>query len=180
VIGELEWISAADLIARHRDEVAEVWGQTMGGGRDKLRERIDVILPRHAGRDGFRFVASRAEDGSLAGFAYGYLGAAGQWWHDIVAAAMTDEQERRWLAHGHFEFVELHVRPDHQRRGIGGRLHDALLDGLDAPTAVLSTQQENAPAIALYEQRDWEIVLPSLSFLPSEPPYVIMGKELRP
>ncbi len=179
MIRELERISAAELIASHREEVAQVWGQTMGGGREKLRERVDVILPRHAGREGFRFVASRAGDGSLAGFAYGYVGAAGQWWHDIVASAMTDEQEWRWLGPGHFEFVELHVRPDQQRRGIGGRLHDALLEGLDAPTAVLSTQQENAPAIALYEGRGWEIVLPSLSFLPAEPPYLIMGKELR-
>lgn len=179
MIRELESISAADLIACHREEVADVWSKTMGGGPDKLRERIDVILPRHAGRDGFRLVASRAEDGSLAGFAYGYLGAAGQWWHDIVAAAMSDEQERRWLAPGHFEFVELHVRPDLQRRGIGGHLHDALLAGLDAPTAVLSTQEGNAPAIALYERRGWEVVLPSLSFLPDEPPYLIMGKELR-
>ena len=153
-----------------RREIPEVW---IGSTEERLRE----ILPRHAGRDGFRFFAAR--DGTrLVGLAYGYLGAPGQWWHDIVSRAMTSEQRRRWIAPGHFEVVELHVHPGYRRRGVGGRLHDTLLGGLESETAVLSTQADNRPALALYEGRGWKIVLPALRFAPAGEEYAILGLDL--
>jgi ribosomal protein S18 acetylase RimI-like enzyme len=158
------------LLAQHLDELPAVWlGVT--------RERLEEILPRHARREGFRFLAARATDGVLAGIAYGYLGAPGQWWHDRVAAALGPDRAGRWLPPGHFEFVELHVSPQLRRRGIGGRLHDALLGGLASPTAVLSTQKENEAAIALYERRGWQIV-GEVEFGPAYPPYHVMAREL--
>ena len=153
----VETIAADELVVAHRDEVAEVWtGAT--------RERIGDILPRHAARDGFRFLAARAPDGRLTGFAYGYRGQPGQWWHDLVAAAMDDAARARWLAPGHFELAELHVHPEFRRRGIGTRLHDELLAGLGSATAVLSTQVDNEPARALYAAKGWRIVVPELDF----------------
>ena len=143
------------------------------------RERLEEILPRHTRRDGFRFLAARTADGALAGIVYGYLGSSGQWWHDLVSAAMSREQRARWLAPGHFEFVELHVGPPFRRRGLGGRLHDAVLEGLDSPTAILSTQCDNVAAIALYAGRGWQLVLEPIVFGREYPPYRIMGKELR-
>jgi ribosomal protein S18 acetylase RimI-like enzyme len=153
-----------------RREIPQVW---IGSTEERLRE----ILPRHAGRAGFRFLAAR-DARQLVGVAYGYLGAPGQWWHDIVSRAMTPEQRRRWIAPGHFEVVELHVHPDFRRRGIGGRLHDTLLDGLESRTAVLSTQADNRPALALYEGRGWEIVVPALRFAPAAEEYAILGRDL--
>ena len=141
-------------------------------------ERLEEILPRHAGRDGFRFLTARAGDG-LVGLVYGYLGGPNQWWHDRVSAAMNDQQHRRWLAPGHFELVELHVHPDWRRRGLGGRLHDAVLDGLDSRTAVLSTQTDNDPALALYRGRGWQVVIPELRFEPRGSPYSILGLDLQ-
>jgi hypothetical protein len=87
------------LLARPEELVA-VWPNASG-------ERLDVIVPRHLERDGFRFVAEQDEPGRLAGIAYGYEGAAGQWWHDLVSAAMDEATRTRWLLPGHFEFVEL-------------------------------------------------------------------------
>lgn len=162
-------LDADEALAR-RSEVAEIWPAAS-------RDRVDDILPRHAARDGFRFRAAE-EGGQLVGFSYGYLGGPGQWWHDLVSAEMTDEQERYWLAPGHFEFVELHVRPEYRRQGIGGALHDALLDGLDSRTAVLSTQRDNEPAFALYEGRGWQIVVPEMRFSPGGVPYSILGFDL--
>jgi ribosomal protein S18 acetylase RimI-like enzyme len=152
-------------------ELLAVWPDAMG-------ERLAVIVPRHLERAGFRFVAEHDASGRLAGIAYGYRGAAGQWWHDLVSGAMDEAARVRWLAPGHFEFVELAVRPDQRRRGIGGRLHDALLSDLDAPTAVLSTEVENEPAVGLYLGRGWEVVLPEIDFGAGYPPFLVMGRDL--
>lgn len=141
-------------------------------------ERVDEILPRHAERDEFTLVAAVDEE-RIVGFAYGYRGGPGQWWHDAVAAALTSRQRTRWLAPGHLELAELHVARDRRREGIGARLHDALLAAFpDAPTAVLSTQAANAPALALYRNRGWDVVVGELRFAAGAEPYSILGLEL--
>jgi ribosomal protein S18 acetylase RimI-like enzyme len=162
-------LDAKEALTR-RWEIAEIWPAAS-------RDRVDDILPRHAAREGFRFRAAE-EGGKLVGFSYGYLGGPGQWWHDLVVAEVTAEQEAYWLAPGHFEFVELHVRPEYRRRGIGGTLHDELLRDLDSRTAVLSTQTDNEPALALYEARGWQVVVPEMRFSPGGVPYSILGLDL--
>jgi ribosomal protein S18 acetylase RimI-like enzyme len=166
---DIREVAGKDVLSLRR-ELAEIWP-------DASRARVDEILPRHVARDGFRFLGAFAER-RLIGFVYGYRGGPGQWWHDRVATALGPDGEQRWLASGHFEFTELHVRSDFRRRGIGGRLHDALLDGIDAPTAVLSTQTDNQPAIALYAGRGWQVIVPYLDF-GSGRPFLIMGCDLR-
>jgi ribosomal protein S18 acetylase RimI-like enzyme len=166
---DIREIAGKDVLLLRR-ELAEIWP-------DASRARVDEILPRHVARDGFRFLGAFAER-RLLGFVYGYRGGPGQWWHDRVATALGPEGEQRWLARGHLEFTELHVRPEFRRRGIGGSLHDALLEDVDAPTAVLSTQTDNEPAIALYAGRGWQVIVPYLDF-GSGRPFLIMGRDLR-
>jgi ribosomal protein S18 acetylase RimI-like enzyme len=167
---EIVEFETATVLARRR-EIARLWPEAS-------RDRIDDILPRHAERDGFTFLAALDEDGMLIGFVYGYRGGSGQWWHDRVAKALGRRGSERWLPPAHFEFTELHVDPEQRRRGIGGALHDALFERIDAPTAVLSTQTDNEPAIALYEGRGWEVIVPYLDF-GSGRPFLIMGRNLR-
>ena len=158
------------MLAR-RAEIAAVWTWVSD-------ERVDDILSRHTGRDAFTFLAA-LEDGHIGGFAYGYCGGPGQWWHDAVHAAMTPAQRKRWLRPGHVELAELHVAPAWRRRGLGGRLHDELLASYPAsPTSLLSTQIGNAPALALYEARGWAVVVPRLRFASSGEPYAILGLDL--
>lgn len=164
-----EQLGPAEFLAL-REEVRELWPEAS-------RQRIDEILPLHAERDGFRAVIGRGPDGTLAGFAYGYRGGSGQWWHDLVAAALGADGSTRWLSPGHFEFVELHVRPDLWGRGIGGRLHDALLAPEPGP-AVLSTQQDNHRALGLYRRRGWEVIVPEIDFGAGYPPFCVLGKDL--
>jgi ribosomal protein S18 acetylase RimI-like enzyme len=153
-----------------RDEVRALWPEAS-------RRRVDEILPLHAGRDGFRAVIERMHDERLTGFAYGYRGEAGQWWHDLVATALGEEGTARWLPPGHFEFVELHVRSDLWGRGIGSRLHDALLESEPGP-AVLSTQQDNDRALGLYRRRGWEVIVHHIDFGAGYPPFCVLGKVL--
>lgn len=136
-------------------------------------------LPRHAERDAFRFLAALDDDGLVAGFAYGYTGGPGQWWTDRVAAAMDAEQRRSWLRPPHFEVVELHVRPEDQRQGLGTRLLAALLDGVPHAQALLSTQVDNRNARSFYERHGWELVIADLSFGPGYTPFCVYGRRLR-
>ncbi|MGK5680680.1 GNAT family N-acetyltransferase [Actinoplanes sp. URMC 104] len=131
-------------------------------GRPPHNEPAEVILawrdqslPQHAARSGFRCVA--AWDGELlVGFAYGYTGERGQWWTDQVVAAVPPQLAAEWLG-GHFELVELAVRPSHERRGIGAALHDRLLDGLPHRVALLTAiDDETAPARRLYRRKGWQ------------------------
>lgn len=172
-MAELVRLGPEDVTGLQRAAIEELWVEVWPATR---RDRLDEILPRHTQRHGFRAVVAREGD-RLLGLAYGYLGGPGQWWYDRVAAAMTAEQRARWLPPGHFELAELMVSPRARRRGLGAALHDAVLEGLPGPTAVLSTQPDNEAALALYRNRGWEVVVESVD-LAAPVRYLVMGKEL--
>ena len=91
-------------------------------------------MDRHAASPGFRGLTAHV-DGRLAGFTYGFHGESGQWWHDMVAAALAtrsgagisateyaaNDTPRAWLDDS-FEIAELHVLPPWQGKGIGRSL----------------------------------------------------------
>ena len=172
---EIAELDAASVLGPERREIEDLWRLVFPGTTD---ERFAEILPRHARREGFRFLTARTEESALAGFAYGYLGGPGQWWHDQVSAALGPDLAKRWLPPGHFEFVELQVRPEFRRRGTGSSLHDALLTGLTSPTAVLSTERSNTAAIGLYASRGWQVILDQIAFGEDYPPFLVMGRDL--
>jgi ribosomal protein S18 acetylase RimI-like enzyme len=173
-LAELVEIGPDDVLGPARPEIEALWVEVWPTATP---ERLDEIFPRHAVRAGFRMITAR-EGNRLVGLAYGYLGGPGEWWHDRVSAAMTPQQRAEWLLPGHFELAELMVSPRERRRGLGGTLHDAVLAGLEAPTAVLSTQHDNEAALALYSRRGWELLLEAVD-LAAPTPYVVMGKRLR-
>ena len=96
-------------------------------------------------------------DEELVGFAYGYTGRFGHWWSDHIAERTSAEIVREWLG-GHFEFVEIAVKPDDQGRGIGSALHDALLSGLPHERAMLTTYADDRPAVRLYRRKGWRLL----------------------
>ena len=133
-------------------------------------------LPRHAERDGFVFLVAR-RSGELLGFGYGYTGAYGQWWTESVARSFSAAQRERWLDPPHFEIVELHVRPQFQRHGVGSALLAQLLTRQPHDRALLSTQRGSRKARRFYAKNGWE-ELAEVDFGPGYPPYLVLGKVL--
>ena len=142
----------ADGLRRRAEEVLDVYADAMGVARSDAASRRS-ILANHLQRTGLRAVGA-VEGDQLLGVAYGYRGGPGQWWHDQVRAALTDEQAERWLD-GSFEVCELHVRPEHHGTGLGRALVQALLAGTDAPTAVLTTPDGETRARGFYRAGGW-------------------------
>ena len=147
------------------------------------------VLGNHVRRPGFKFVVARAGDAAepdaiadrppeeVVGFAYGYTSRPGQWWYDAVTRRLDPAVNAAWMDDP-FEVVELAVRPAHQGQGTGGRLHDALLEGLPHRAAVLSTAAVETAATHLYRRRGWVILSDSFTFPGTNVPYAIMGLRL--
>jgi ribosomal protein S18 acetylase RimI-like enzyme len=154
------------------EAAAEIYGAAMNRSPATVTSRRD-LMRTHLDRPGFVAVsATRAEQ--LVGFGYGYRGAPGQWWHDVVATALGRDQAHSWLA-GAFELAELHVAPAHQGQGIGRRLIDRLLAGADASIVVLSTPDARTPARGLYRSLGFTDLLSGFRFPGSSELYAVMG-----
>lgn len=154
---------------------------------DRTLSGREAIMDRHAASPGFRALTAHA-DGRLAGFTYGFHGENGQWWHDMVAAALAtrsragawaagyagDDAPCAWLDDS-FEIAELHVMPSWQGRGIGRTLLLSLASGRTERTALLSTADAPTRARRLYRGVGFTDLLTDFRFSGSEPPYAVMG-----
>ena len=171
-------VAGAEL-APIRDQIVAVYAAAFGPPpyNETAANVADFAetLAWHAKRTDFRCCVARTGDyGPIEGFAYGFTGRRGQWWTEVVARAMPPEMAEEWLG-GHFELTDLAVHPRAQGHGIGGRLHDALLEGLPHRRVLLSTIQQETVAQRLYRRRGWVVLVPELLF-PTRPfPFLVMG-----
>jgi GNAT superfamily N-acetyltransferase len=117
----------------------------------------------------------------IIAFSYGFHGADGQWWHDLVRSALTRmggyDLAQAWLGDS-FEVAEVHVHPDYQGRGIGRRMVPALLHPRLERTALLSTQDADSRARRLYRGLGFGDLLTGYRFPGTDPPYAVMGAAL--
>jgi ribosomal protein S18 acetylase RimI-like enzyme len=157
---------------------------------DRTLSGREAIMDRHAASPGFRGLTAHV-DGQLAGFTYGFHGESGQWWHDMVAAALAmrsgmgvsvaeyagDDAPCSWLDDS-FEIAELHVLPLWQGKGIGRSLLLSLVSGRRERTAVLSTADAPTKARRLYRGLGFTDLLTDFRFSGNEPPYAVMGAML--
>ena len=163
-IGELVGVYAAAMNPPER----------LIGGRE-------AIMDRHAASPRFRCLTA-VEDGTVAGFCYGFHGMSGQWWHDMVASALGSRagagagsaEAAAWLEDS-FEIAELHVLPAYQGAGIGRTLLLSVTDERDERTAVLSTADAQTRARRLYRGLGFTDLLTGFRFSGAEPPYAVMG-----
>jgi GNAT superfamily N-acetyltransferase len=119
--------------------------------------------------------------GGLVGFAYGFHGEAGQWWHDLVRDALAERQGRQaasdWMGDT-FEVAEVHVHPAHQGRGTGHAMLLRLAADRPEHTAMLSTMDADTSAHRLYRGVGFADLLPGFIFPGAVLPYTIMGATL--
>jgi ribosomal protein S18 acetylase RimI-like enzyme len=167
---------SAETVRARRDDVLDVYAEAMEVSVAAARSRRGIV-GAHLQQDGVRAVAAEDDGSRLVGIAYGYLGAPGQWWHDQVRAALSDSQSHEWLDDS-FEVCELHVRPSHQGTGLGRALLAALLDGVPARTAVLTTPDTETRARGFYRAGGWVDLVRELRF-PGDPrAFAVLGLRL--
>jgi ribosomal protein S18 acetylase RimI-like enzyme len=164
----------ADGFRPHVDPSVEVYVAAMAKPRNLVPARR-AITGRHLTYDGLRAVVALTDEG-LIGFAYGYDGQPGQWWHDSVADGLDDAQRKKWLNRA-FELAELHVLPAWQGKGIGRQLLQIVGD-VDRSTMVLSAIDDETPARHLYRSMGFTDLLTGFTFPGSSEAYAVMGRAL--
>ena len=128
------------------------WCEDVGESRNFV-----LRLLAHAQAPGFRCrLAIETRTGRLLGFAYGLAtrDPGTDPWAAPLAIGLGPAFTAKVLA-GAFQLAELAVWPTARRQGIGGCLHDSLLDALPQDRAWLLTSPQAEAAVALYQARGW-------------------------
>lgn len=178
----IEFHSGANALLALMGEIGAVYREAFGQS-PYFRVEADVAefaesMAAHSARAGFRLVLARDDrDGTVVGFTYGYTLAPGHWWYEQVAPLLPPEGMSAILDDA-FLLTQIAVTPRAQGQGLGSRLHDALLDGIPQPRALLSTRQDDSPARHLYARRGWLPLLSDVSFPGANHPYLVMIREL--
>jgi ribosomal protein S18 acetylase RimI-like enzyme len=163
-------------LRRHIDTAVEIYCAAMAYPSATGQQRKGYVLV-HTSRAGFRCMGAHDDAGNIVGFAYGYRGTPGQWWHDEVRRDLHPELVERWLADP-FELCELHVRPEHQGQGIGQDLLIRLLDGCPQQTVVLSTPEGASRAWRLYRRLGFVDVRRHHTFAGDDREFAVLGRPL--
>jgi len=176
----------------HRDVSIESWSGSQLSDRINEAMAIYVVAmnyPTYAGAqrsvaaqghtsyDGFACRAAVRPDGHLVGFAYGYTSSAGQWWHDLVRRALSDQIAEQWLGDS-FELSEMHVLPQYQGGGIGRRLLTSLAGSIRHRAMLLSTPDYDTRAFRLYRSLGFVDLARGHLFPGDARPFAILGARL--
>ncbi|MFQ6393857.1 GNAT family N-acetyltransferase [Nocardia sp. KC 131] len=185
-------LSVATLRSRLHDALA-VYVAAMEYPRGTEQHRAPMWT-EHTTRPGWQAVAAVVPDDSghfdlrsspIVAIAYGYRGAAHQWWHQQVHSGMRrtgwPEHSARELLSDYFELTELHVHPAAQGRGIGAILLARLLRDRPESAVLLSTPevaQEGNRAWRLYRRLGFTDVVRDFVFAGDTRPFAILGRRL--
>jgi ribosomal protein S18 acetylase RimI-like enzyme len=176
-----------DQFLAHLDACVVVYAAAMNPPPGQLPGR-HTIMERHAGYAAIMLPVARAGGAGsggavprLVGFAYGFHGASGQWWHDLVSRAAVSALGARtaedWFRDS-LEIAEVHVLPGYQGHGTGLAMMLRLTSGRPEPAAVLSTMDANTRARRLYRGLGFTDLLTRFAFPGTDVPYAIMGAPL--
>ncbi|KAA8884025.1 GNAT family N-acetyltransferase [Nocardia colli] len=185
-------LSVAALRSRLHDALA-VYVAAMDYPRGTEHHRAPMWT-EHTTRPGWQAVAAVVPDDSghvdlrsspIVAIAYGYRGAAHQWWHQQVHSGMRrsgwPEHSTRELLSDYFELTELHVHPSAQGLGIGATLLQRLLRDRPEQAVLLSTPEvagEDNRAWRLYRRQEFTDVVRNFVFAGDNRPFAILGRRL--
>ncbi|MGQ4600490.1 GNAT family N-acetyltransferase [Nocardia sp. R6R-6] len=185
-------LSVAALRSRLHDALA-VYVAAMDYPRGTEHHRAPMWT-EHTTRPGWQAVAAVVPDdcgridlrsAPIVAIAYGYRGAAHQWWHQQVHSGMRrsgwPEPSARELLSDYFELTELHVHPTAQGRGIGATLLQRLLRDRTERAVLLSTPEvdgEDNRAWRLYRRAGFTDVIRNFVFAGDSRPFAILGRRL--
>jgi ribosomal protein S18 acetylase RimI-like enzyme len=171
------------------ETVIGIYTAAMNPPEDQITGR-KTIMRNHGTYPHFQCYFAELHDSSRAirdleptvvGFAYGFRGAPGQWWHDVVLRAMTAQSGEQvagaWLGHA-FELAEIHVHPDYQSKGIGRAMIRTLCAGRSERSALLSTHDRPTAARHLYASLGFTDLLSRFVFPGGYEEYAIVGRPL--
>lgn len=173
------------------DTVMDIYTAAMRPPPEQITGRTTIML-NHATYPRFQcFFAELQEISDIAGesrpvprvvgFAYGFHGARGQWWHDVVSRALEDqagcEVADAWMGDA-FELAEVHVHPGYQGKGIGRAMITTLCAGRPERSAVLSTHDRPTAARHLYAAMGFTDLLSRYVFPGGYEEYAIVGRPL--
>jgi ribosomal protein S18 acetylase RimI-like enzyme len=150
------------------------YGLDDSGSRQRAR-----IVRRHAARAGLIAHGAFADD-DLVGFCYGFPSDDEGWWEQQIRPRMQAAGTAHWLDGRAFALTELHVHPDHHRRGIGRCLITGVLAMTDLPKALLSVRTGARPARRLYASLGFTDLTSPFHFGPGQQAYTVMGSTLTP
>jgi ribosomal protein S18 acetylase RimI-like enzyme len=123
---------------------------------ESIRVFSTEIMPRHAANPGYTLVVARDPDGRLAGFAYGYAGALGQHWTNMVLGLVDTATAKAWSVGKHREVAEVALAPWARGQGLGRRVVTTLLAESPGAVHLLSTHEDAVPARSLYASLGFE------------------------
>ncbi|MGI5270728.1 GNAT family N-acetyltransferase [Nonomuraea sp. CA-218870] len=166
------------------DTVMDVYTAAMRPPADLVAGRR-AIMRNHATYPFFQCYFAERRDApegvKVVGFAYGFRGAPGQWWHDVVHRSLAEraglDAADAWLGHA-FELAEIHVHPGYQHKGIGRAMITTLCAGRRERTAVLSTHDQPTTARHLYAAMGFMDLLTRFVFPGGYEEYAIVGRRL--
>ncbi|MER6945662.1 GNAT family N-acetyltransferase [Nonomuraea sp. NPDC000554] len=168
------------------DTVIDIYAAAMRPPEDQIHGRT-TIMRNHGTYPHFQCYFAELRDSAggaapkVVGFAYGFRGAPGQWWHDVVYRALDEragaEAADAWLGHA-FELAEVHVHPDFQGKGIGRAMITTLCAGRRERSAVLSTHDQPTAARHLYASMGFTDLLTQFVFPGGFERYAIVGRPL--
>lgn len=171
----LRTLGGTEFTAR-ADQLIAIYIDAMGYPRGTGAGRRHLWL-EHAKRPGFRCVAAFGSHGAPLGFAYGYTGQPGQWWHNEVRRGLSTVAADEWLA-DYVELTELHVHPETQGRQVGERVLRQFLQRCPEQRVLLSTPEGENRAWRLYRRLGFGDVLRQHRFTGDPRLFGILGRTL--
>lgn len=141
--------------------VAGIWRDATDSSAEDAAAFAQGTYPKHVRWPEFRLFMAAIE-GLPVGFIYGYRSEPGQWWHDQVAPGLRETGEGRWLDNA-LELAEVAVLPQFQGRGIGTRMIDAFLHGVER-NVLLAVEAHDERTHILYAAHGFREVLTGFTY----------------